>query len=156
MGISQGGWIALKYATVQPERVAKLVLLSPAGIVPTRTTFIFRAIIYTLLGHWGAQRLNRYVFGKQTISPTVLKFMNAIMLHVKARIDSEYLFKDEELDSLTMPTLLVGGTEDAIRPVEKIEARLKQHLHHLETSLIPNQGHVLINLSDRVIPFLLK
>ena len=42
LGVSQGGWTALKFATYQPERVAKLVLLCPGGIVPDRTSFYIR------------------------------------------------------------------------------------------------------------------
>ena len=34
MGHSLGGWVALKLAVYAPERVAKLVLVDPAGIVP--------------------------------------------------------------------------------------------------------------------------
>jgi pimeloyl-ACP methyl ester carboxylesterase len=154
LGISQGGWIALKYATAHPQRVTKLVLLSPGGIVPTRVLFIFKAIFYTSLGSWGSQQLNRYVYGRQPINPVVLQFMNAIMTHVKARIDKEYLFSDQELARLTMPVLLVGGTEDAIRSIEQMDARLKKHLPHLETIVIPHQGHVLMAVSDRVFPFL--
>ena len=34
VGLSQGGWIALKYSTTYPDRVAALVLLTPGGIMP--------------------------------------------------------------------------------------------------------------------------
>jgi pimeloyl-ACP methyl ester carboxylesterase len=44
IGLSQGGWTALKFAVYKPERVEKLVLLSPGGIVPDRLSFILRAV----------------------------------------------------------------------------------------------------------------
>jgi len=155
LGISQGGWIALKYAAAHPEKVAKLVLISPAGVVPTRALFILKAVFYTFWGRWGAHQLNHYVFGRQPVNPVVFEFMDAIMTHVKARIDKEYLFSDEELARLTMPVLLLGGTEDVIRSIEQIDARLKKHLFQLQTMIIPHEGHVLMTVSDRVLPFLL-
>jgi pimeloyl-ACP methyl ester carboxylesterase len=44
VGLSQGGWIALKLATTRPERVERLVLLSPAGVVRDRLGFVLRAV----------------------------------------------------------------------------------------------------------------
>lgn len=155
LGLSQGGWTAIKYAIQLPSRVGKLVLFSPAGIVPTRASFVARAILYSLSGRRGAERLVRYIFAKGDIDPIAMEFMNAIMLHFKARIGSEYMFSDEELDQLKMPVLLIGGTRDVVQPADKIAARMEQHVPQLSTVLIPEMGHALVNMSERVIPFLL-
>lgn len=40
LGLSQGGWAALKFAVYQPQRVEKLVLLNPAGIAPDKLSFV--------------------------------------------------------------------------------------------------------------------
>ncbi len=82
--------------------------------------------------------------------------MDAIMTHFKARIDKEYLFSDDELKCLSMPILLVGGTEDAIIPMESVVLRMEKIVPHLKSILIPNMGHALINLSGQIIPFLLS
>lgn len=156
LGLSQGGWTALRFATTQPERVTKLVLLAPSGIMPTRPSFILKAIMLSMLGRWGAERINRIVFGKQPIHPEAVKFMDAIMTHFKARIDKEYLFSDDELKCLNMPILLVGGTEDAIIPMESVVLRMEKIAPHLKPMLIPNMGHALVNLSGQIIPFLLS
>ena len=34
VGMSFGGWVALKYAVAAPERIQRLVLLSPGGFLP--------------------------------------------------------------------------------------------------------------------------
>jgi pimeloyl-ACP methyl ester carboxylesterase len=154
LGLSQGGWTALKFATYRPDRVDKLVLLTPGGIVPTKRSFILSAIVLSLFGQWGAERLNRKVFGNQPMPPEVARFMNAIMTHHKPRIDREYIFSDEELKHLDMPVLLLGGTEDAIRPMAAVAARMEKLVPQLEVALIPNMGHVLVNMSERVLPFL--
>lgn len=157
LGISQGGWIALKYAISKPQNIHKLVLLSPGGIAPTKISFILKAIFYGSCGSWGANKLNQYVFGGEKLDPIVLKVMNEIMTYFIPRIDKEYIFTDNELKQLeNIPTLLVCGEKDVIRPVDKIDIRLNKYLNYLSTIFLPDRGHVLINLADKIIPFLLK
>ena len=155
LGISQGGWTALKFVTCQPQRVDKLVLLCPAGVMPTKPTFLINAIILSMLGRWGAEKINRMVYGKQAIHPEAVKFMDAIMTNFKTRIEKEYLFSDGELKRLDMPVFLLGGTEDAIFPMERIVGRMKKLIPNLKASLIPGMGHALVNMSERIIPFLI-
>ena len=154
LGISQGGWTALKFATANPERVAKLVLLTPGGVVPTKPSFLLRAIVLSMMGRRGAEAINRIVFGKQPIHPDAVKFMNIIMTNFRARIEAEQIFSDEALKRLTMPTLLLGGMQDALRPNDKIAARMKKWMPNLTAILIPGVGHVLHNTAAQVMPFL--
>jgi pimeloyl-ACP methyl ester carboxylesterase len=154
LGLSQGGWTALRFATTRPERVTRLVLLAPSGVMPTRPAFILKAVILSMFGRWGAERINRIVFGKQPIHPEAVKFMDAIMTHFKARMGKEYLFSDDELRRLNMPTLLIGGKEDALIPVESVARRMQKLVPLLKTVLLPDMGHALVTLSGQIIPFL--
>jgi pimeloyl-ACP methyl ester carboxylesterase len=154
LGISQGAWTALRFATCYPERVEKLVLLTPAGIVKTKVSFIIKAIFYSLFGKAGMRKLNRIVFGEQPIHQDAIKFMDLIMIHFKSRIEKEYIFKDTELQQLRMPVLLIGGTEDVIRSSETIAKRMKNQITNLTSIIIPQMGHVLVNISQHIIPFL--
>lgn len=154
VGISQGGWTALRFATHRPERVSKLVLLAPAGIAPARASFILKAVFYRLLGKNGGEKMNQLVMGNQVMHPDAVRFMNTIMAHFNGRLEKEYVFTDDELKRLTMPTLLVGGTEDALIPVEKIVPRMSKLLPHFTAKIIPGMGHALVNLSGSIIPFL--
>lgn len=154
LGISQGGWTALRFATAHPERVTRLVLLTPGGIMPARTSFILRAVLYSMLGKWGAQKLNQLVCGKQSIHPEAVKFINTINTHFNARIEKEYLFTDEELKHLTMPVLFIGGAQDVLFNTEAAADRMRTFVPQLTTVIIPDMGHVLINLSKQILPFL--
>jgi len=154
LGLSQGGWTALRFATNYPERVCKLVLLTPGGIVPTKKSFLLKSIFYLLQGKRGVEKLNRYVAGSNPIHPDAMKFMNLIMTHFKARIDREYLFTDDELKRLSMPILLIGGTNDVIRSNEAIVRRLETLVPQLQSSILPGKGHVLINMTQNILPFL--
>lgn len=155
-GISQGGWTSMKIATAKPERFSKLVLLAPGGVVHARGSFILRAVILSMLGHWGAERLNRIVFGKQPIHPEAARYMEAIYMHFKPRVEKEYIFTDEELGRLTMPTLFIGGEDDALFDMRAAGQRLQSLLPNLESIIIPDMGHALVIQSEKMIPFLTK
>ena len=154
LGVSQGGWTALKFATYQPERVEKLVLLCPGGIVPDRTSFYIRFLPLLLLGRWGVRRANRMLFGDQPVPEEADEYLTLMMTHFKPRTGVVPVFSDEELRRLTMPVLLLGGTQDAIRDTEKIAARMGELVSHLTAVFIPGAGHVLLDTRDYIVPFL--
>lgn len=154
LGISQGGWTALRFATSHPERVSRLVLLAPAGVVPARLSFILKAIVFPMLGRWGKEPFNRMIFGKQPMHPEAVKFMNTIRANFNARMEKEYIFSDSELKRLDMPTLLIGGAQDALIDVERAAQRMQSIIPHLQITIVPDMGHALVNLSGEIIPFL--
>jgi pimeloyl-ACP methyl ester carboxylesterase len=156
LGVSQGGWTALKFATYQPERVEKLVLLCPGGIVPDRTSFYIRFLPLLLLGRWGVRRANRMLFGDQPVPEEADEYLTLMMTHFKPRTGVVPVFSDEELRRLTMPVLLLGGTQDAIRDTQKIAARMEKLVPHLTTVIIPGAGHVLLDTRDHILPFLIS
>jgi pimeloyl-ACP methyl ester carboxylesterase len=153
-GISQGGWAALKLAVRRPARVEKLVLMAPAGVIPDRKSFLLRAIPLTLLGRWGARRLARMTFGDQPVPDGVEDIVVTITSHFKPRVGIVPLFSDEELRRLTMPTLLLGGTQDIIRDTNKIAARLQALLPEVQVIVIPGAGHALLDTTGYILPFL--
>jgi pimeloyl-ACP methyl ester carboxylesterase len=154
VGLSQGGWTALKFATSRPERVNKLVLLTPGGITPDRLSFALRAIPLSFLGRWGIERINRLIFGHQPMPEEVNEAMTLIMTQFKPRIGVLPIFTDEELRRLTMPTLLLIGDEDALRDARKIIERMERLVPELKAIIIPQAGHALVNTTGAIMPFL--
>ncbi|MFC2032684.1 alpha/beta fold hydrolase [Chloroflexota bacterium] len=154
IGISEGGWMALKFATYKPERVEMLVLLTPGGVTSARTSFILRVMLLSILGRRGAMAINRIVFGNQPIHEDAVKFMNAIMTHFKARIGALPLFSDEELRLLTMPILLIAGELDAVIPSNKVAERMTRLVPNVTVKILPEMGHVLYNLAAEITSFL--
>jgi pimeloyl-ACP methyl ester carboxylesterase len=154
VGMSQGAWAAIRFASCYPKRVQKLVLMGPGGIVPARKSFVRKAIFYSLFGSAGVKRIRRMIVGDQPLPPDTTRFMDLTMKHFKARIEKEYIFTDEELEQLNMPVLFIGGLQDAIRSSTDIAARLEKLIPQFKALLLPEQGHVLINLTEPVIDFL--
>lgn len=153
-GISQGGWAALKFAVSAPERVERLVLLAPGGVVADKVSFLPRAVLYMLLGQWGARRMTRILFGDQPVPDGVEEITTMVTSNFNARIGVVPLFSDDELGRLTMPTLLIGGGQDVIRDNEKIAARLRLLLPDVAAIILPYAGHALLNVTDLIADFL--
>ena len=154
LGISKGGFISLKFATTYPDRVERLVLLTPAGIAPARPSFLLRAIPLSLLGGWGRARINKITFGRDEVDPGAVLFMDVIMRNFRPEVTKPYLFTDEELRRLTMPVLLAVGADDALLDAPKMVARAKALLPGAHIWELPGRGHVLVGMADMIAPFL--
>ena len=156
LGLSQGGWTALKFAVYQPRRVESLVLLNPAGIAPDKLSFVIQAIPLSLLGPWGIRRISRTLFGGQPVPKTVDEATTLIMTHFKTRVGVLPLFTQAELQCLSMPALLLLGARDALRDGPKISARMQGLVPRLTTIVIPEGGHALMDTPPHILPFLAK
>lgn len=154
IGVSQGGWTAIKFATSKPERVENLVLLAPGGIVPDKLSFLLQVIPLSLLGRRGIKQINRIVLAGQTVDEEMTNGLILIMRHFKTRIGKLPLFTDAELIRLTMPVLLLMGTKDALRDGEKIASRLQTVVPQVKVTMIPDGGHALLNTTAHILPFL--
>jgi len=154
IGNSLGGWMALKYATYKPEKVEKLVLLATSGITNGKMSFMFRVMPLMLLGEKGIDRLNQIVYGKEKIPEEALEFGKLIMKHYRPRMGSLPVLTDQELSKLTMPTLYMGGENDALLPTKKIADRISKLIPKGNITVLKNTGHVLINVVDDILIFL--
>jgi pimeloyl-ACP methyl ester carboxylesterase len=154
IGISQGGWTALKFTAHAPGRVNRLVLMTPGGVVPGGMSFLVKVVLFSLLGERGIRRMVRSLFGSQPIPDGVEDIIVLIMRNFKPRVGILPIFSDQELQRLTMPTLLLGGTQDVLFNLRKIAARMQGLVPHLEVIIIPGAGHALLNTTGHVMSFL--
>lgn len=156
IGLSQGGWIALKFAFHRPTQMAKLVLLSPGGIVPDNASFLLKVIPLMFLGRWGVRQINRMIMAGLEIPREIEDGLIETMSHFKTRLGALPIFSDGELQSLQMPILLMIGAKDVLRDAKKIQARLQPLVPHLRIEIVPDGGHALINTAPQILPFLTK
>lgn len=154
VGCSLGGLIALQTAASAPGRVSHLALLCPGGVVAPNPWFVLRALPLTLLGDWGAARINAILYAGAPVDPDAARFGALVMRHMRPRLDPMPLLGDQELARLTMPVLAVAGDRDALIPGPKAMARLARQVPHAQIHLIPGAGHVLLGQGPRLARFL--
>lgn len=155
VGISQGAWIAIKFAVAKPEQVNKLVLIAPGGIIPDKVLFVIKVLPLMMIGSWGIKRVVKMLYADHPIPEGVPEAMTIMMRHFKPRVGVLPLFTDKELSQLTMPTLFIGGTKDTLRNSEKIAERLHEFVSTLSVKLVRGGGHALNDTTSIIIPFLL-
>jgi pimeloyl-ACP methyl ester carboxylesterase len=154
IGMSQGGWVAAKYATYQPARLEKLVLMTPAGIVPDNLWFALLSIPLSLAGPPGIRIIVRLLFGKYPAPKALRDATTLTLTHFKPRMGIVPLLADTELMQITMPTLLMVGERDILRNGRRIERRMETRVPHLSTVMLPEEGHAILHGFEHVSDFL--
>ncbi len=155
IGISLGGFLALKYATTRPDQVSKLVLLCPAGVVKQRISFLVKALFLAPFGNAGRKRLIKLVYGNQTIEEETLAYTMLIAENFNPRMEVIPILNDELISRISCPVLLIVGENDVLINAGKTAGRLRELLPTSEVLILPDAGHVLIGLQKRIQEFLL-
>jgi pimeloyl-ACP methyl ester carboxylesterase len=153
VGISLGGWLAADFAARQPDRVERLVLLSPSGIGRQKVGIALLTLFLLPLGRYGRELSLRLVLGTNP-PPAITEFALLIHKHFRARREAIPVLSDEALAGLTMPLLAIVGGRDALLDSADTQRRLSQHAPRATVILIPRAGHLLPNQADHVARFL--
>ncbi len=162
VGQSYGGWFTLNYAIHMPERVNKIVLLSPAAsFLPLNAQHALRgALMFFFPSRWAMKSFKRWETCQENLkNPENLAFdhdkVEQMYLGFKYfRCQGEAnpdIFSDTDLRSLQAPTLLLLGEQEVIYdPVASVERACKL-IPHIEADLIPNASHDLAYFQARVV-----
>ena len=150
VGHSMGAWISMNYAISRPEKVRKLVLLAPAsGIHKVTPKFLFK--VYPAIAFPTVARIQKEINwfvspGFKSNAETDKLFRQFIVSGLNCapvlRVNP-IVFSEEELQSLSVPTLLLMGEHEVIYNPHKAVARAKRHIPKLTVQMIPNAGHGL-------------
>ncbi len=144
VGLSYGGFAALRLALAAPARVQRLVLLSPAGVLPLRPAYFLRMASVMLPAFvLSAQAKQKLFLG--AYSPLAVPVLAQMMTPTdfRYRLYLPPVLTDAELAGINMPTLLLMGAQDvAYNPAAMLQ-RATRLIPHLETAVIPGAGHAL-------------
>jgi pimeloyl-ACP methyl ester carboxylesterase len=158
VGLSLGGWMALSFAIAHPEKVDRLCLICPGGIYPERSSFLFKAIFYTLCGAWGQKQIMKLINGGKLPTDAGLEramsFTTLASQHFKPRYAKLLIFSDTELRRLAMPVQLFFGEFDYLLRAEESIERLTGLVKNLENHLLPDTGHVIVSQAAAIQRFL--
>jgi pimeloyl-ACP methyl ester carboxylesterase len=161
VGLSYGGWLTSQYALRFPHRLDKIVLLAPAAtILPFPGEWAWRGVL-TIIPH-------RY-FLKSMVSwlfEDLIEKDEASRKQVEQAVDDVYVamrcfkfkmlvnptvLRDDELQSIRVPTLFLVGENEKIYPAPDAVRRLNTVAPQVATEIIPNCGHDLTFLQADMV-----
>ncbi len=154
VGISLGGWMSAAYAISNPQKVGKLILLSPSGIGGQKASFMLKAILLMLLGEKGREKIALSLYGEQTVSKETIKYTTFIATHFKPRTGKIPVFSDEQLLRLTMPILCVAGEKDVMLNSAQTADRMHTLLPNADMRVISGAGHALVSVTKDIASFM--
>lgn len=166
-GASWGGIIALRAASGMPQRIRKMSLLVPAGIVQGSVINSLVKIGWPMMRYRSspsAERRSRFLRHLITTRDEDCEaYLGDAILGFKHDFTTLRLLKARELSELTVPVQLIAAELDFQSPGAKLIGRAQSVIPNLtDTAVIPQSHHVPpftaeFNtwLSDRISKFLL-
>ena len=146
-GHSLGGWLAAEFAVRQPQRLRRVVLVAPAGLVveeaPAPGLFdIVPQELPAYLAHDPAAALRYFPSAPDPafdarLGREVTSFAKLIQAHPQGNPKLAYW-----LHRVTPPTLVLWGTEDRLRPTAQAHAWMAR-LPNATLKLVPATGHLV-------------
>lgn len=147
VGVSWGGFVALRLAAVAPARVSRLALLVPAGLVKGPALKGFLEVGWPMTRYLMApspERLTRFLRGLLTTvdDPLWGPYLGDAFRSYDLAISVPALATEAELAALTVPAYVVGAEHDFSFPGAAVLARAAQVLPGLtKTSLLRGCRH---------------
>jgi len=166
VGMSFGGWLALNYAVAAPQRVRKLVLLSPGGLLPMVRQFTVRGMIMV----WLPTRLTvnsffRWLGFTDRAYANLLDMVCLGLKHFRMPIETARVMpavvSDEALRAMSAPTLLLIGDHEVISNPRLALERARRLIPDFEGELVSGCRHDMCAsrhdiVDARVLEFLKK
>ena len=155
-GISLGGWIAMKWASIFPHKVIKLIVMCPVGITSFRVSFFIRALFLSFQGSKGQKKMAQLMFNSKDIHPEVFSYFQLIADGFIYRRGAPPLLTKESMEKLSMPLLFLGGDKDVMINNEKSAHRLKQIIPKATIKIKKNMGHAVFGVSKEIVEFIVN
>lgn len=161
VGMSYGAWLAIHFTLTAPERVQKLVLLSPvACFQPLVRQFILRMLPMglfptrlTVNSFFGWMGINDTPGDRVAQSQLNLTYLG--MKHFRFPPEAARLmpgvFSDEELRTLPVPVLLLIGEREVLYDPVKALARARRLISNFEGELVPQSSHDMCVSQHRIV-----
>ena len=155
VGHSYGGWMAALYALEYAERLDKLVLVSPQGVLRPPLGLIARAIVYGIVPSRSYIRRYLYWYAPDCVRndatrTTIDKMIEEEVLarrcfKIKRReIVRPTVLSDEDWQQLAVPTLFLVGRSDVSYSAEGAVQRINTVAPQVKTNITDGDHHLTI------------
>lgn len=161
VGMSFGGWLALNLAVSAPDRLSKLVLLSPAAsLQPLVSQFGLRGMLMGFFPtRFTTNSLMRWMGFKDTPGDMVTRnLLDLFYLGIKHfQLPPETMrimpgvFSDDELRALPMSVLLLIGENEVIYNAASALDRARQLIPNFEGELVPQSSHDMCSSQHGIV-----
>ncbi len=145
-GVSWGGFVAQKVATTIPERIDRLVLMVPAGIVkgPVWQGITEGALPITMFRLFGSEGgLRRFVRGQLTVpDDDWTDYFRDALRHYNLDIRIPPLSRPEQFANFDRPTLVFGASDDINFPGQALLERARRLIPHAAVELLEDCRHM--------------
>jgi pimeloyl-ACP methyl ester carboxylesterase len=156
VAISLGGWIALDYATRHPQRVERMVLLTPPGVARQKSGAVLAGLLLKPFGEWGKRKSVELALGPvlRTLPRQADDFVQLVARHFRYRREPVPVVDDDALRRATMPFLVVLGARDALIDSRRTAERLSRLVPSATVRVVPEAGHLLPAQTEPIVEFL--
>jgi pimeloyl-ACP methyl ester carboxylesterase len=161
IGVSNGGWLIVKLASVAPERIGSAVLVSAGGFRPISKRLILRMMPY-LAFRPPAEAARRFMalLSPPGVAPAPddMAVFDLCMAHFRLEQNPPVL-RDEEIGSLDAPThLMMGQYEVSFDPYRVIARGVRLLPNLISAEIVPGVGHMMVHprpgwVMDRILAF---
>jgi pimeloyl-ACP methyl ester carboxylesterase len=161
VGMSYGAWLALNFALALPERVQRLVLLSPGGgFVPMARQFGLRGMLMVSFPtRFTVNSFMRWLGFKDSPDDTairhVLELMYLGLKHFRVPLETlrvlPVMFSDDQLREMRVPTMLLVGDHEVICEPATALARARELFPDLQGELVPRSSHDMCFSQHRIV-----
>lgn len=164
VGMSFGGWLALTYAVAVPQRVRKLALLSPGGLMPMVRQFSRRGVLMVSVPtRLTVNSFMRWLGFTSRNYANLLDLMYLGLKHYRVPLETLHVLpapvSDEELRTLHVPTLLLIGDREVICDAAVALARARRLIPDFQGDVVAGSSHDMCSsqadvVNARVLDFL--
>jgi len=169
MGLSLGGWMVSQYALRFPERLKKVILLSPANtVLPIRPEFALRAVLTLVPFRFLTKSFLYWLFedlvhkeeaGGQLADDLVGEMFLSFQCFKRMPIINPTVLTDDDLQTFKVPALFLVGENEKIYPAQEAVERLNRLAPQIKSEIIPHAGHDLTMVQaemvdDKILEFL--
>ena len=169
VGCSFGGYLALSQAALTPDRVERVVVISPVGVFQSQ----FLKLIYAMVIKGTIRKLMRRLTGSRRapsmadlgIVPNDEKWgkLMSVTMAEAPRLSKirPARFRSAEIEAIRTPTLILVGDQERLYDPQRMLAMAQRLMPHAQGEIVSNADHLAAmaqpaEVNARITDFLLS